>query len=181
MRVALFDLEMSNLNADYGMILCAVVQEYNEQVIVEPTIIRCDEMASFEKYPWSDTQLAKAIKKELEQYDIIVGWNSVRFDIPFLNARLMQAEATPVKRIKHIDLLYQARFKFKLSSNSLENVQEFFNLRHRKTRIQGRNWTKAMRGDKAAMDYIVNHCILDVQVLEEVYEKMKSLVNVIHN
>jgi uncharacterized protein YprB with RNaseH-like and TPR domain len=177
MRVALFDLEMSNLNADYGMVLCAVVKPYKE----EPTIIRCDDMPSFAKYPWLDTQLAKRIRDELEQYDIIVSWNGVRFDIPFLNARLMQAGATPMKRVKHIDLLYQARFKFKLSSNSLANVQEFLHLKHHKTAIQGNNWTKAMRGSRSSMDYIVKHCVLDVQVLEETYDKMKGLVNVIHN
>jgi uncharacterized protein YprB with RNaseH-like and TPR domain len=177
MRVALFDLEMSNLNADYGMILCAVIKEYNQ----EPVVIRCDDMPSFAKCPWSDTQLARRIRDELEKFDIIVSWNGVRFDIPFLNARLMQARAVPMKRVKHIDLLYQARFKFKLSSNSLANVQEFLRLKHQKTAIQGNNWTKAMRGNRAAMDYIVKHCILDVRVLEETYDKMKGLVNVIHN
>lgn len=171
MRVALWDLETSNLNADFGIILCGVVKEIGHQA----KIFRIDETKTYKKEPWNDVEVVNAIYSELRQYDIMVGWNSSMFDLPFLNSRLLyhKLEAIPRRSIKHIDLLYRARVDLQLHDNKLGTVAEYLGVKIGKTAVDGVMWVKALTGDKNAMDYIVNHCVRDVIILEEVYDKLK--------
>jgi len=179
--VAVFDIETSNLNADFGIVLCAVIMDVNTR---EMKVLRWDDMPEFKKDRSSDKQLCEAIKQALEAFDVIIGYNSSKFDIPFLNTRLIKNGDEMITGIKHIDLLYSARYYLKLSKNTLENLTEFLGTIERKTKVDGSQWTKALvmagtpKGRKA-MDYIVNHCIKDVQVLAEVFGKIKDTIKVI--
>jgi uncharacterized protein YprB with RNaseH-like and TPR domain len=179
--VAVFDIETSNLNADFGIILCAVIMDVNTKEI---KILRWDEMPEFKKDRSSDKQLCQAIKKELESYDVIIGYNSSKFDIPFLNTRLIKNGCEMLTGIKHIDLLYSVRYHLKLSRNTLENLTDFLETKDRKTKVDGSQWTKAlvMAGTpkgKKAMDYIVEHCVYDVKTLAEVFGEIKDTIKVI--
>lgn len=176
MLIACFDLETSNLSADYGIVLCGVIKRNGK-----PTILRWDEQKSFKKKPWSDRELVVAIRDELEKYDIIVSYNGKQFDVPYLNARLLHFGERTLKPMKHIDLYYITRWKFKLSRNSLDNLSQFLGVEHRKTKIDGNLWVQALVGagkpkGKKAMNYIVEHCVQDVLVLEECYMRVKDLI-----
>ena len=46
-----------------------------------------------------------------------------------------------------------------------------------KTRVIGPIWTRALMGDKEAWKYIIEHCQMDVVVLERVFEELKGFVN----
>lgn len=176
MEVGIFDLEMSNLNADYGIVLCGVVKPYKG----ESKIFRIDKYPLYKKDRADDKALITALRDELERYDVVVGYNSKRFDVPFLNARLLSHGLKKLPPPKHIDVYWQARFKLKLSSSRLEAVQEFLGLEVKKTRIDGRHWVRAVAGYRADLDYIVKHCVLDVDVLEEVYCAMLPFIDVVH-
>lgn len=181
MRIDCFDFETSNLNADYGILFCAVIKQVNNG---KPIILRWDEQKSYYKEPWSDKELAIKIRDTLEKFDILIPYNGKIFDLPFLNARLMFYNERTIKPMKHIDLYYVSRWKFKISSNSLERFSEFLNVKHRKTKIDGNLWVKALVGarkkiGKKAMDYIVDYCLKDVLVLEECYMKVKDVITYI--
>lgn len=185
MLIACFDLETSNLSADYGIVLCGVIKPiFSDQL----TILRWDEQVTFRQRPWEDRQLVVALRDTLETYDIIVSYNGKLFDVPFLNARLLYYNERTLKLMKHIDLYQIARWKFKLSRNSLENFAEFLKVEHRKTKIDGNLWVKALVGASAhgkqsagreAMDDIVDHCVKDVLVLEECYMRIKDVITYI--
>jgi uncharacterized protein YprB with RNaseH-like and TPR domain len=178
MRIGIFDLETSNLNANFGVVLCGVVKEYGPRK--KSTIHRMDALSNYKTDRSDDSAVVAALYQELVNYDIWVSYNGRRFDIPFLNTRLMAHGLETLEKRKHIDLLYQARYKLKLHSARLASVQEFLGLRTSKTVVDGRNWTRAMAGYKDGWDYIVDHCVRDVKVLEEVYEKMKHFVTTIY-
>jgi len=76
-----------------------------------------------------------------------------------------------------VDLYYVARHRLKLHSNRLAVVAETLFGESEKTRVVGPIWTRAVAGDKEAMDYIVEHCIIDVDVLEQVFERLRGFVN----
>ena len=38
-------------------------------------------------------------------------------------------------------------------------------------------WVKAAAGHKRSLKYIYDHCIFDIKVLEEAYERMRPLIN----
>lgn len=177
MNIGIFDLEMSNLNADYGIVLCGVVKPYKGKAISA----RIDQFPLYKKDRSSDKALILELRKMLGGFDILVSYNGKCFDIPFLNARLLSHGLERLPQTKHIDVYWQARYKLKLSSSRLEAVQEFLGLEVKKTRIDGRHWTRAVSGYKGDLDYIVDHCKLDVAVLEQVYDAMRPYIDVIHS
>ncbi len=176
MDIGIFDLETSNLKADYGVILAGVIKDFRG----EAHVFRMDGFPLWRKNRADDTAIIKAIRDKLSNYDIWVSYNGRRFDIPFLNTRLVYHEMEPLGIKKHIDLLYQSRYKLLLHSSRLISVQEFFRLENEKNTIDGNHWARALAGYKDGMNYIVDHCERDVAVLEEVYEKMKQFVGVVH-
>lgn len=177
MNIGVFDLETSNLNADFGIVLCGVIKPFDSKRL---TVLRLDDMPSYKRSRSNDRSIAKALKEELEKYDIWVSYNGRRFDIPFLNARLMFHRLKPLRRTKHIDLLYQVRYKLKIHSGRLQAVQEFLGLSEEKTRIYGQHWVRALTGNRASWNYIVDHCKQDVRVLDEVYQELKGFVTAIY-
>lgn len=180
-KVGVFDIETSNLNADYGIILCAVFLDVNDK---KPIVLRWDEMGEFKKDKSSDKELCLKIKNVIEEFDIIVGYNSSRFDFNFLKARLLKHGVDVLSPVKHIDLYYTVKYKLKLHDAKLDSIAKFFGTKYQKTDVIGDMWVKALVGagtkiGKEAMDYIVEHCIYDVFVLREVFLKLKDMINII--
>lgn len=180
-----FDLEASGLNGSYGFLLTAACAHAQAGDI---WTARIDEPKyRNRKDPTDDSRLAVAIRDHLLSHDIIVSWNGKRgynskgrsgFDIPMLNARLIQPgnEQRIVGRyIKHIDLLKEIRKSIELHSFRLEAVQEFLDLVEEKNRILPNLWRKAMAGEKAALDYIALHNHKDVALTRLVFHEMNRL------
>lgn len=174
------DLEMSNLDADFGQVLCGVIKAENGKA----KVFRFDEQRKYDpvKRPqYMDAELVVAIRDEIESHDgdIVVTWNGKKFDLPFLDARLLAAGERRLHRPLHHDALYSSRFGLKLSSNRLDTVGRFLDVPVQKTLIEGRYWIPALRGHRPSMDYIVQHCILDVEVLQQVHVRLKGLTGMI--
>lgn len=182
--IGFFDLEASALNGSFGRLFsgaCAHTEAGDEWVA------RIDDpQYRNRKFPSDDTKLALTIRDHLLTHDIIVSWNGKRgynskgrsgFDIPMLNARLIQPESR--QRVigryapKHIDLLKEIRKYIELHSFRLAAVEEFLELSESKNSILPRLWNKALDGDKDSLDYIVEHNLLDVRVLRLVFEEMR--------
>jgi len=170
MRIAFTDGEMSNLSADYGQLLCACVLEYGTNKL------HTFRLRNYAKKRWDDRSLAKEWRDALEDYDILVTWNGVKFDIPFLNTRLRRWDERELRAPKHKDLMYTARYKLRLSNSRLDTVARFLNCTVTKSFLDPENWTMAIGGYAPAYRYIIDHCQRDVRVLGEVWNKTKHLV-----
>lgn len=171
MRTACFDLECSNLAADFGVLLCGVVQADG----CKPRIIR--PRGSPARSDNLDRDLCCRVRDELERHDILVSWNGKRFDVPFLNARLLYHGEDTLKRMKHLDLMYTARYRMHISSSRLDSVAKHLQCYHQKTQLDPTHWIRAIGGSRASMDYIVEHCVEDVAVLAECLEQLKKEVS----
>lgn len=170
---AFFDIETTNLNADFGVVLCCGIKPAGKK----PYILRLDQ---FSKQPWNDRKLITLIRDELEKYDIIIGYNSKMFDIRFLNSRLMKYGLRTIRRdLKHVDIYWQIRFKFKLHDSKLATACEHLGLEIAKTPLKGDYWIKAACGDKSSMNYVARHCMKDTEVLEQVFSRVKDLIKII--
>jgi uncharacterized protein YprB with RNaseH-like and TPR domain len=167
---------MSNLSANFGMLLCGGFKVYGQKKV---KIYRIDESPEYKEEPWNDAWLAEQLAGALEGADILVSYNGRRFDLPFLNARLIKYGQKPIIGMKHIDLFFTSKFQLKLSNWSLDALAKHLQLPVEKTHMEGEQWTKAMTGDKASLDYIVDHCVKDVKVLEMAFEKTKGLIKMI--
>ena len=171
-----FDLETTDLKAFMGRVLAGVIVDQ----FGEPQVFRLDETKRTSAI--DDTELCLAIRNSLEEADILIGWNSKLFDIPFLNARLMQAGEKPMRKdIMHIDLMYYAKGQFmRIGSAKLDNVQKFFGTETGKTVIDWDTWALAATGDPKALDEVVQHCQNDVYALAEVFDELKPNVRLVH-
>jgi uncharacterized protein YprB with RNaseH-like and TPR domain len=134
-----------------------------------------------DKAPWKgrtkvdDAKLSVAVRDEVESADILVGWNSILFDVPLLNARLAAAGERPCKigekhSIMHVDLMYYAGGQsMKIGGRSLNFVSKFFKVEDSKTDLDGDTWQLAAAGDEPAMDSVVEHCEADILVTRDVW------------
>ena len=171
-----FDLETTNLNANYGRLICGSVKAYGQP----PVTFRIDETPIGKLEPWNDSQLAVLIRDALEGEFQIYGYNSVMFDMKYLDSRLMIHKERPTRRPMHKDLMFVAKSVFAFNSVSLKSVQEALGLVEEKTRLDPMEWVQAATGHKPAIDYVVEHCEKDVMVLEEVFTRLAPFIHVIY-
>lgn len=178
MRIAMMDLETTNLAALMGTVLCGCVKPLGE----EPKTYRRD----VGRYrvsgdPIDDSKLVVAIRDELENYNMVVTWNGKGFDKPFLNARLAYHGERPWQPQFHLDMMYYAAGgSTRIGSRKLVNVQKFFGLGESKTEITWNDWQRAATLNTDAMNEVAHHCAQDVKVLEEAYWKLLPFVANIH-
>lgn len=128
-----------------------------------------------------DKQLIIDYSKRLEEFDILVGWNSALFDIPILRGRALFHGLNPLDPHMSIDLMYKASGgAAKIGRRSLQSVSEYMGVESRKTPLNVRTWDKAMSGDVDAYELIVEHCNLDCLVLREVFQVLKPGIRNVH-
>jgi uncharacterized protein YprB with RNaseH-like and TPR domain len=164
------DIETTNLRANLGHILCAVVKP----VGMEPIVLRLDSYKKREL--WDDGPLVRDLRTLLAQCSRVFGWYSSRFDIPFIRTRSMLGDLhREAVGFRHCDLYFQERRQLLLHSNRLGVLMDTFS-KEQKPMPRPEAWRRAGFGDKAAMDEIVQRCIGDVRGMETVYLQIEPFV-----
>jgi uncharacterized protein YprB with RNaseH-like and TPR domain len=169
-RVLLFDLECSNLKADFGRILCFGWKWLGEGKAQVRDITQFPKR--FAKDCTDDRDLVIFAREVLLQADVIVTWFGTYFDVPYLQTRLLAHGLDPVPPIAHDDGWKIARYALKLHSNRLASVSQFLGIEE-KTPILPEHWTRATAGHRPSIRYVVKHCAQDVEVLEQAYERLR--------
>ena len=167
-RIMFLDIEATNLAANFGYILCIAWKWDGENDVHYLSI---DDSPDFDKDPTNDKALVTAFAKEAEKADIAVFHYGERFDWPFINTRLLYHNLPPLPNVKMIDTWRIAKYRLRLNSNRLASVSELLGVAE-KTPLSGPIWIKAMAGNKKAIAYVVEHCVQDVRVLEQVYQRI---------
>jgi hypothetical protein len=172
-RIICWDLEAFHMNWDAGV---AVLFCMCWKVVGEPKVYTESVWAYPGKDALDDGIVCERIRNILETADLWVTYNGLRFDVPFLQTRLLANDLPVLAPIAHKDLYYTAKFKLKLARNSLLSVQNFLKLDNHKTPVDLRQWIRALAGDKKAQKEIIIHCQNDVLVLEECYLRLRPLM-----
>lgn len=123
--------------------------------------------------PSGDSQaMVQAAHDILDEADVIVHYNGRRFDVPHLNREFAAAGFRPPSPFKQVDLLETVKRRFKLASNKLAYVSEFFGL-DGKVEHEGHSlWVKCMAGDTKAWRDMKKYNVRDVTLLEELHDKL---------
>lgn len=176
MEIGIFDLETSGFNADNSILLCCSSKTYNLPTI---TTVRADKFKTWKTNKTDEEEVIKAVCNQLLPYDIVVAHNGQWFDKGFLNAKCLEYGLSPVLRWKKlIDPCRLSRNHMRLGRNSLASLIDFLHIPTHKTPIELYEWRKASHNsDVKSMNKIVHHCERDVETLELVYRKVKSLVD----
>jgi len=158
-----FDIETSNLNADFSILLSAVILPFGEA----PIVFRADDYPEWKTDRANDRSITKAISDELRQHAIVITHYGLYFDTPFLRAKMLRHRLAPLPQMFAIDSWSIAKKSFKVSSRRLKNLAEYFEVGN-KEGVEGALWMEAAyNGSKEALDKIVEHNIIDCRVLEK--------------
>jgi len=168
---AMFDLETYDLAADFGLIMVGCIKTRGDDGPIWTATTRTGDPATM------DRESIVAIRDKLEKYDYVVTYNGTRFDIPYLNTRLLVHDERPLAFIRHIDLYYTVRYNLRLQRSKLVSVELALLDSTEKTQILPGIWARALQGSQDDMDYIVEHCQGDVKVLEAAFDKLCGFVN----
>jgi uncharacterized protein YprB with RNaseH-like and TPR domain len=167
-----FDLETTDLNANWGNILAIGYRVEKEPV----TVLRINDFKGWT--PYDDKRLIEEFLKVWSREDVgvVIGHNIILFDIPYLQARMLRngLGVLPVK--SRVDTYFVAKSKLKMKGKSLGSVAEFSGCKSRKTPLSPEVWRLAARGDEPSLEYIAKHCAADVRVVQQVYEKISPMM-----
>jgi uncharacterized protein YprB with RNaseH-like and TPR domain len=171
-RIGYLDIETTNLDANFGIILSYCIKDSDSSKIFERVITKQEidtGTAGDEDY-----HVVKQLVEDLQKFDKLVTFYGVRFDMPFIRTRAvsMRIPFPAYGTIKHQDVYFLIRNKFKLNSNRLENACRVLLGATDKTKIDYKFWRAAARGDKKALAYVVEHNRFDVTDLEKLYLKV---------
>lgn len=124
----------------------------------------------------NDKALIKPLWHLLDEADIVITWNGIKFDEKKINARFIKYGFPPPSPYRHIDGLRIARRKFGLTSNKLEFWANFLNVKLKKLtkrKFSGYElWAGCLNGVKAAWREMRVYCPRDVDVLELVIDAL---------
>lgn len=109
----------------------------------------------------------------LNEADIVIAHNAKKFDIPYLNARFVELGLTPPSSYKVIDTLEIARRNFRFPSNKLDSLGEYLQV-GRKVEHEGFSlWLGCMQKEIEALEKMREYNIGDIDLLENVYLKLR--------
>jgi len=121
-----------------------------------------------------DERIVRSIWKLLDECDVVISQNGIRFDIPKLNDRFTKYKLGRPSPFQHIDT-YRIKKKLGLTSKKLAYTSEYFNERFKKlshTAFPGFNlWKECLKGNQLAWAEMQKYNKFDVLATEELYFK----------
>lgn len=134
-----------------------------------------DRLTGEEVLAESDGRMMKGLWDLLEEADMIVAHNGDQFDIPKINARFIVNGLPPTSPYKQIDTLKVARKQFGFSSNKLDALAIYFGF-EKKIETSFELWSECMKGNEESLMYMEKYNRHDVELLEEVYLKLRPWI-----
>jgi uncharacterized protein YprB with RNaseH-like and TPR domain len=169
--LAVFDIETSDLAANRGFMMSWSVR-YLDGREVHDCITKKEIFDGV-----FDRRIVNSLVEELKKIDVIIGYYSSGFDLPFLRTRAMHwdIEFFSPNVLRTIDLYFVVKFKMKLTRNSLDAATHFLGI-DGKTHLDINVWLKASYGDAESLREVLMHNIADTEITLNLYNKLKDLV-----
>lgn len=150
-----------------------------EHMVIEPGRMvsfaakRQDGMVVFSsEYHHGRKRMLDAIHQIMSTADILVGYNSRRFDVPHVHTELLLDGYTPPPPVKQIDLMQVVKRRFRLEYNNLASVTKALGV---ETKIDTGGfdlWKRCIAGDKDAWDTMRAYNIQDVHATDALRHRL---------
>jgi uncharacterized protein YprB with RNaseH-like and TPR domain len=175
-KIGFFDIETSNFKADWAITLSYSILD-DATDIISGRAIKPKELAN----GVFDKDLIADMIRDMKQFDVLVGYYSTKFDLPFARTRAVitgNKDFPTFGTLQHKDAYYIVKSKFgALSSRRQENAAKMLLGKTEKTHINPTIWLKALvMHDQASIDFIWDHNNRDVRDLKGIYHMVMPFV-----
>lgn len=125
---------------------------------------------------WQDGHKAmtRALHKLFDEADVVMGWNSDKFDVRWIQAQFLAAGMPKPSPITKVDLIKSVRRQVALPSYQLAYVSRWLGVGSKVDTGGFELWTRVMAGDPAARALMKKYNINDVRITEAVYDKLAA-------
>jgi uncharacterized protein YprB with RNaseH-like and TPR domain len=167
-KIGFLDLEFMNFKANYGVLLTYSIKEYHKPNILSSKITTEEVRSKF-----LDKELTKRLLKDFSKFDVVVTYYGSKCDLPYMRTRALRwkLKFPSYGYVKHIDMYYLVKAKLSLNKNSLQNACALLGIKG-KNHVFGDVWLRAVTGHQSSIDYIHDHNVRDVVILEKLYDRM---------
>jgi uncharacterized protein YprB with RNaseH-like and TPR domain len=184
-KVGYFDIETYGFKANFGLMLSWAMFVPKEVRVQDDGSLKISKKGKtyhdFMKrneaidYKKLDKRITGSLLDAINEVDIVVGYYSTRFDVPFTRTRAAKWEVPfPKYQDKyHADMWFVVRSLYSLSRNTLQQACALFGI-DGKTHVDYDLWDRARLGDPDAMAYVDDHCVADVEILARLHEKISG-------
>lgn len=114
--------------------------------------------------------------KLLDQADIVIHYNGLKFDIPTLNKEFIQLGFAPPAPYKQVDCMKEVKRMFRFQSNKLNFVAKALRIGAKAKHEGFELWVKCMEGDAAAWRRMERYNRQDVRLLERLYKQLRPWI-----
>lgn len=127
--------------------------------------------------PENDYHVVKKLHELFDEADIIVAHNGDKFDYKKANARFITHELGPASPVASIDTLKVARKYFNFTTNHLNHLGKYLNVGVKTDTGGFKTWAGCMRGDPKAWKTMIKYNKQDINLLYNVYTKLRPWMN----
>ena len=121
-------------------------------------------------------RMLDTLHRVMDSADILVGYNSRRFDVKHINGELATAGYDAPSPAKHVDVMQAVKRRFAFDYNSLGSVVQRLDV-DRKMDAGGFDlWRRCMDGDDAAWEQMKAYNVQDVRATWALYERIRSWI-----
>ena len=119
--------------------------------------------------PIDDHDLMVEMRNILDEADIVVGWNSKRFDVKKVQSRMIALGIAPPSPFKQVDVMQEKKKVAASNSNKLDDTGEEWGTGRKLTHQGWKLWRDCMEGDEKAWKKMLRYCAQDVNLTERNY------------
>lgn len=135
-----------------------------------------DKLTPKEALSENDKRISTSLWKLIDEADIIIAHNANKFDVKKMNTRFLLNGLNPPMPYQVIDTLLHLRKRFSISSNKLSYVNELLGLEVKMETGGFELWEGCMKGEKESLIKMEKYNIVDVNILEQTYLRIRSWI-----
>lgn len=121
-------------------------------------------------------QMLGGMHKLLNEADVVVHYNGLKFDIPTLNKEFIALGYMPPAPYRQVDCLKEVKRMFRFQSNKLDFVSQALAIGEKAKHEGFELWVKCMEGDEAAWKRMERYNRQDVKLLETLYTRLRPWI-----
>ena len=124
-----------------------------------------------------DRRVLEQLLPVIAKADMIVAHNGKKFDLPWINARLMFHKLPPLPKVKVLDTLRECKNTFYLNSNRLDYIAKYIG-REGKISVPYQLWKDIILHNRPKdLNSMIEYCNRDIIELEGVYNAILPYIN----